>query len=334
MIRSSLKKAVCIAAVFALAPSWALSQNAVQIDVRAQPLAEAIAELGRETGLQVGIASALSEGKQSTTVRGLMTARQALDQMLQGTGLQATSLGTDGATVTQAVASQQSLNDDDLIGEDIIVSGELIQRTKQDSQTSVAVIRGEDLEQRSDPDLFTVLERTPGIIADGGGGGVSIRGITEGGFGAGVNSGNLVSVQVDGATVSNFTGFGTLSGPFSVWDLEQIEVLRGPQSTQTGRNALAGAIRVRSKDPIDDFEFKLRGELGNLETLGGAFAANIPFEDTGLALRISGDVRKSDGFITNITTNDDEAGATEAATFRAGLSFRPNDDFEAILKYT
>lgn len=333
MIRSTLKAVTGLAALFASTPSWVLSQEALQIDVRAQPLAAAIAELGRETGLQVGITRALSAGKQSTGVRGVMTPRQALDAMLEGTGLQAASLGADGAMISQTPVLAPLAASEDLIGEDIIVQGELIQRTKQDSQTSVAVIRGEELEQRSDPDLFTVIERTPGATIDQSGSGIAIRGIPEIGFGSGQNASNLISVQVDGATLSNFN-FGTASGPYSVWDLEQVEILRGPQSTQTGRNALAGAVRVRSQDPTQEFEFKMRGELGTMETLGGAFAVNIPIEDTSIALRLSADVRKDNGFITNITTSDDEAGASEYTNLRAGLSFRPTDHFEAVLKYT
>ncbi|MEM9370911.1 MAG: TonB-dependent receptor, partial [Pseudomonadota bacterium] len=215
----------------------------------------------------------------------------------------------------------------------ILVEGELLTRTLQDSQTSVAVITGEELEQRSDPDLYTVFERTPGVTADRNGLGVSIRGISELSAGGDFGNSALLSYNIDGATTSNFL-FLRSNGPDSVWDLEQIEILRGPQSTQTGRNALGGAIIVRSKDPSDELEFKARGDVGNFATLGGAFAANVPIEDTGVALRFSGDLQRSDGFIENISTGDEDAGEYEKVTLRGGLKIEPTDDFSAVLKYT
>ncbi|MEM7239621.1 MAG: hypothetical protein AAF501_17585, partial [Pseudomonadota bacterium] len=76
------------------------------------------------------------------------------------------------------------------------------------------MITGEELERRSDPDLFTVIERTPGISGSRGALNIAIRGIAQAGFGSGLGHSRLISQQVDGATVSNFD-FLTSNGPFS-----------------------------------------------------------------------------------------------------------------------
>ncbi|MEM9140573.1 MAG: TonB-dependent receptor, partial [Pseudomonadota bacterium] len=134
------------------------------------------------------------------------------------------------------------------------------------------------------------------------------------------------------AALSNVSNLATRN-PYSTWDLEQIEILRGPQSTQTGRNALAGVVNIESNDPIYDLEFKMRGELARFETLGGAVAVNLPWEEQGLALRLSADLQRSGGFIDNITLGTDGADESKNATLRAGLLFEPTEDFSATLKF-
>ena len=156
----------------------------------------------------------------------------------------------------------------------INVKGELLERSIQDTQTSVSVISGETLEAGSDFDLYDVIERTPGITPAFGDKGFSIRGIDQRSADSS-NSGLTISTTVDGAIISN-TNQLTFFGPYSTWDLEQVEILRGPQSTQTGRNALAGAIVIRSKDPEYIQETKVRLEAGQNDTYGGAFAFNTP----------------------------------------------------------
>ncbi|MEM7189484.1 MAG: TonB-dependent receptor [Pseudomonadota bacterium] len=299
------------------------------IDVPAQPLAAALAELGAETGFQVLAPAGLVRGKTSAAVSGQLTPDAALQRLLTGTGLSFTR-SNGGAIITQA-ASQGSGLDGELVGEDIIVQGELQTRSLQDTQTSVAVIRGDDLERRSDPDLFTVIERTPGVTIAGGSD-IGIRGVPAFGFAAGRGNGRAIATVVDGAPLSNLSA-STQRVAQSTWDLEQIEVLRGPQSTQTGRNALFGAVNIQSRDPSFDTEFKFRGELANFETLGGAFAVNLPWEDQGLALRLSADLQRSEGFIENATLGTDDDGASQSATIRAALLFEPTDAFSANLKF-
>ena len=76
--------------------------------------------------------------------------------------------------------------------------------------------------------------------------GFAIRGIDQRGLGGG-GAGLLVSVKVDGATIQNNQA--TFFGPYNTWDMGQVEIFRGPQSTQQGRNSLAGAIVMEGADP-------------------------------------------------------------------------------------
>lgn len=212
--------------------------------------------------------------------------------------------------------------------EEIIVRGELLERSIQDTQTSVSVVTGEELDRSVDKDLFDVIDRIPGANAQGGGFGFVIRGVTSGGVGGG--SAPTVNVQIDGANVPN--GQALRTGSLSTWDLEQVEVLRGPQSTQQGRSSLAGAIIMRSKDPSFEREVKLRGDYGGFDETRLAFAGNLPLNDQ-WAVRLTYEDYQSDGDIDNAFTGEDNA--TEALeTIRGKMRFRPNDDFNAVLTYT
>ncbi|MEM7548018.1 MAG: TonB-dependent receptor, partial [Pseudomonadota bacterium] len=249
----------------------------------------------------------------------LYTARRAL-------------IKTASALAAATAAPNTKAQEGPIILDDIVIQGELRDVTVQDSQTSVAVITGDELEQRSDFDLYDVVERTPGVTSAFGEKGFVIRGIDQRGVGGG-GSGLLVSTTVDGATISNSNQL-TFFGPYSNWDLEQIEILRGPQSTQTGRNALAGAINIRSKDPIYDFEGKVRVEGGLRGTGAGSIALNLPFEEDGFAIRLSGDYRQTNGFVENPTLGVDDYDARQQGTFRAAVRVDPTDDLEAIFKLT
>ncbi|MEM8595534.1 MAG: TonB-dependent receptor [Pseudomonadota bacterium] len=232
-----------------------------------------------------------------------------------------------GVPVAQGPAPAQA-QEDRIVLDELLVEGELQTRTLQDSHTSAAVITGEALEQRADFDLYDVIDRTPNVTNSLGEKGFAIRGVDQRGIGGG-GTGLLVTTVVDGATLTNNRQ--TFFGPYSTWDLDQVEVLRGPQSTQQGRNALAGAIVLRSADPTYDFELKGRGEVANRGTFGGAIAFNAPVIEDVLAFRFSAEHLQTDGFVDNPTLGIDDYDFREQTTLRSKLRFDPSDSFSAVL---
>ena len=312
------------------APQVAQTAESFTFAIPPQPLGDALDAFIRVTGWQVGYSAELARDRRSANVEGTLTPAEALSQLLAGSGLGYRLTAAETVTLEPAVAATP--DDGPVQLDPLVVEGELLTRTVQQTQTSAVVIRGEALERRSDRDVFTVIERTPGVTAAAGNSDIAIRGIPAFGFAAGRGNGRTVSTTVDGASVSNTSAVNSRI-PYSTWDLEQIEILRGPQSTQTGRNALAGSVNIRSKDPTFDYEAKARGEIANLNTQGGAFAVNVPVIEDTLAVRLSGDYERSDGFIENSTLGIDDAGDRENTTLRAAVRLQPIEDFTATLKY-
>ena len=111
------------------------------------------------------------------------------------------------------------------------------------------------------------------------------------------------------------------------YDMERVEVLRGPQGTLYGRNATGGVVNLITAKPTDEFEALIRGEIGNFSTRKLRGMVNLPLNDT-FALRLAGTYLKRDGFGTNLVTGHD-ADDRDLYGLRATLSFQPTEEFHA-----
>ncbi|UTH74272.1 TonB-dependent receptor [Chromobacterium sp. IIBBL 290-4] len=168
----------------------------------------------------------------------------------------------------------------------VTVTGEKVKRSLKDTTTAVSVLR--DVDNGETKSIYDSVVATPNATANGAGI-INIRGVEGTGPGTGYNtlaSGSRprVSTTVDGLTES-WNGQRYVDA--SPWDVEQVEVLRGPQSTTQGRNTLAGAIVVNTKDPTFDWEGALRAGYENKAgktTLAGMVSGPITEE---LAFRLS-----------------------------------------------
>ena len=307
-----------------------LSQDvrAVQdYDIPAGSLASALNRLANQSGLVIVYGAELTSGLSTPGLQGSYTPDQVLQQLLAGTGLNRRYSDANTVTLVRAAAPQDS---GPIRLEPLVVRGELLDRTAFESPTSAVVITGEDLERSGDTDLYDVIERTPGITSTFGDTGFAIRGISQDSVG-GSGNGLTISTQIDGVALP--TSQATWNAPFSTWDLGQVEVLRGPQSTQQGRNALAGAVVIRTADPTFTQEVRVRGEYASRDTRRFAVVANTPLIEDILAVRVAAETVRGDGFIENSFTGTD-ANEDDDTNYRAKLLFAPTNNFEAVLSYS
>ncbi|MEM0950373.1 MAG: TonB-dependent receptor [Pseudomonadota bacterium] len=307
--------------VATLASAQVSAETSVALDIPAQSLATALEAYSNATGISVVYATATVSGLRSSPINGALTPQDALARLTTGTGVVATFVSD--STVRIEPVTQPSEGSEAVFLDQILVQGELLTRTLQETQTSVTVATGAELEQRGDRDVFDLVERAPNVTQTGGGAGFSIRGID--------GAGSLISLQVDGVAVPGRTAF---AGFLPTWDVEQVEVLRGPQSTQQGRNALAGAIVLRTRDPVYTDEYRLRTGVGSGPFYEGAVSINKVLEEDRAALRLSGQVFRDGGYVENPTLNSNEQDRTDLENGRAKLRLNPSDDFEAIASYS
>jgi outer membrane receptor protein involved in Fe transport len=149
--------------------------------------------------------------------------------------------------------------------------------------------------------------------------------------GMGVNSSvpsddPAVGVLVDGMFLG--VNNGTMTDTF---DLESVEILRGPQGTLFGRNVTGGAVLLRSKRPSGEFGFKVKGTLGSESRKDLSVAVEAPLVEDKLAGKIAVLSKKHDGYFDNNAVNGDDIGDDESLIVRPILSWTPSDDFTLTL---
>lgn len=267
--------------------------QAFDFKLPAQPLDDALAALGVITGDHLMYDASLTRGLQSEALSGQLTRQQALDALLSPHGLSYRHTGP--RTLTLQVGSlRQTAEEGVLALAPVTIVGEKIARDSQQTITSVGVLSAQQIEQariQNLPDAFRMMANVRD--ADFLDSGYIIRGINSEGVG-GPAGRPLSSLYIDGVAQ---TMQGARRGALGMWDVEQVEVLRGPQSTVSGRNALAGAIRIDSKDPTYHWESAARATTGSLDTSGQALMVSGPLVEDKLAFRIAAEQSHADGGI-------------------------------------
>jgi len=216
--------------------------------------------------------------------------------------------------------------------QEVIVTAERRTTDIQSLAASVSVRKGEDLAAQGRITTRQILEDIPGLStvdnsslnvgsADVQGNNITIRGITPGasasGGPSGISAAPGTAVYVDGV----YEGVG------SGYDLERVEVLRGPQGTLYGRSATTGVVAFHTRNPsMDAFAGNAGIEFGNYDLKHYTAAVNIPLA-TGLAARVSGDYfDQGEGF-----AGQANRGMRQRTNGRAKLLWKPNDDFSLLV---
>ena len=195
--------------------------------------------------------------------------------------------------------------------DEIVVTAELIEQNVLDLPNSVTVIDDRSIEQRGAQHLEDILNLAPNVnYATGASRGrfIQIRGIGERSeFQDPII--NSVGVVIDGI---DFTGIATGA---STLDVQQVEILRGPQGTLFGANALAGLINIVSNDPSDEFSANI---TAGLEEFGGrelSASVSAPTSDSS-GYRFAIKHYQSDGFIEDIFLGRDDTNNIDETTAR------------------
>jgi len=215
--------------------------------------------------------------------------------------------------------------------EEIIVVARNQKETLQEAPLAVSAIGEETLDIFRIDEATDLVSRIPtlniSVGGSGAGAGVNLRGIGS----------SFISNAFDSAVALNYDGISVSTQRLlqsAFFDVEQVAVLKGPQSLYFGKAASAGVLALRSADPTDEWEARVKishefQEDGN--TVGGHVSG--PITDT-LGFRLAGEVQEFDKF-TQIAagnpTQDNNRGL-ENIIARATLHWEPTDTFTANLK--
>lgn len=215
--------------------------------------------------------------------------------------------------------------------ESITVYGQKIERTQQETKESVAVVDADMMEELSITELSDVYNYTANvsnISSASGGDQFAIRGVSQNSQSTNAGTAENATLYIDGVA---YTGFASKFAPKSLWDTEQVEILRGPQSTNMGRNALLGAVVLTTKKP-DTYEndAAVQVDMGNdgRQTYNGM--VNVALSEKA-AFRLTGSYSEADGYTKNSVLNEDNYDANKDHNLRGQFLLAPNEDLSINL---
>lgn len=209
---------------------------------------------------------------------------------------------------------------------DIVVTAQRRSERLQDVPMAITALGGEVLQRAPITNLIDIQTSVPNLNISPriGSGVVAIRGI---GFGiATAGAEGSVALHSDGVYQSRPSAV-----LFGLFDVNRIEVARGPQGTLYGRNATGGAINIISKKPTGTLTGYVESSYGNYDDLAVEGAISGPLMGEKLLVRIAARVQERDGFGTNLTSGS-EIDDFKAKAVRGMLEFRPGDGISILLQ--
>lgn len=236
-----------------------------------------------------------------------------------------------GLATTPAQAQTAAAQEPERL-EEVIVTAERRSVSVQKMAAAVTVQSGGDLLERGKFTLTNILETVPNVSGgesegvsdnptgnDSPAAGITIRGIAS--------NGALAGQTVPGVTATAIYVDGVYGGVGGSYDIDRVEVLRGPQGTLYGRSATAGLIAIHTRNPsLGELSAEGSVEAGSLGLLRATAAVNLPVVKDTVALRVSGNHYERDGADT-----EEGYGATRTNEVKAKLLFAPSDNVSLLV---
>jgi len=273
------------------AQAQSVAQQVYSFDIPAKPIRQAMNDIGRISGVAIVFDETAAASLSGQAVRGSMTVSEAVSTVLSGTNLQHRFTNGNTVTIAAAGAAEEvpSVSSAGTVLEPITIYGARNATTLASTSSSVGIVTAEqiaDSQIRSFRDGFRRMANV--MDADWVDAGFVIRGVNSEGLVPG--GAPLATLYVDGVQQ---TVRGARRGARGVFDVEQVEVYRGPQSTLSGRAAMAGAVYVKTKDPVFEKEGEVSVTIGTGNLYGTSFMVNTPIVDEQVAVRIAGEIQES-----------------------------------------
>ena len=322
-------------------------------NIPAQPLSASLKQLANQAGIEILFEERVVSGRQAPAVEARETPLQALTALLKGTGLEFTakdrtiavrkkSLGTanyerGGSAGSDSEQNSGQNSDQQIQLEEIIVTAQKRSENLQNVPLSVGTISGQALKTYGEMHLTDFAAGIPGLSVESAYGvpgsvSISIRGIST----ADTDNTPTVATYIDDIPVSasGENQFGNLIGPdLFTYDIDHVEVLKGPQGTLYGASSLGGLLKYVTRTPDLNEASVHVGEsavaIEHSPNLGWGLngAANLPLIPGELALSISAAHACTPGYIDNVATGDRgfnhgvEDGARMASLLETQCSF-------------
>lgn len=322
MVRHTIAVAVMVMCATAQAQTH-------DVNIAPGDLKSAIDSWSRQSGVQVLYSAADVEGIKTNGAHGVIAADEALRQLLLNSGLQ-TRYDSANAVVIFRATGAQSVTTDAIATTDtipsVIVTAQKRSQTAQSVPISMTTLSARTIEANRVQNLQDVSRLTPGLLVSSfsqANPTIAIRGISNTFSQIGVNK--PVAVVVDDVFIPRNS-----AASFELFDLDSINVLKGPQGTLFGRNVTGGAIVITTRQPTTDARAtEAQISFGNMGERLFNGLINTPINET-TAFKFSTTIRERNGYGHDRLTGQ-ELDDINSRNYRGQLLFKPGNDIEATI---
>ncbi|MGE5565279.1 MAG: TonB-dependent receptor domain-containing protein [Parcubacteria group bacterium] len=329
MSRKNYARLLCSAAIIALAGGTAAFADDAKFNIAPQSLDTALNAFSEQSAHPVLFKSDMALAKRTNGVSGSTEPELALNQLLQGTGLTWKRAG-DTFVITDAADPQSGSAAGD--GADgtvaaLVVTAQKKEENIQDVPIAISAFTEKSLQEQKIEGGFDLLKAIPNVT-------FSKNNFTSYNFSIRGIGTKAVSATTDPGVAVSFNNVALIQNRLfeqEYFDVERVEVLRGPQGTLYGRNATAGVINVISAKPnLQDFSGWIKGEVGNYHAKRLSAMVNIPLVQDKLAIRVAGALTDRQGYDYNEGTHHAVNGR-DLWSGRITVAFNPTDRFRSNL---
>ncbi len=222
------------------------------------------------------------------------------------------------ATAVAQTAPTSSADNDSVLTE-VIVTANRREETVQKSSLAIDVVGGEQLKSAGVGSPLQLQSLVPGLTMSASGATIVtyLRGV--GSLSTDANAESAIAYNINGVYIARPNGIGPV-----FYDLERVEVLKGPQGTLYGRNATGGAINIISKRPGRELGGDATLDLGDYSLRRFQAAVSLPLSEQ-FALRAAGQITRRDGYLSDGYNDDDSAAG------RLSALWNPNDALSLLI---
>jgi len=316
--------------------SQAQREESFQFNIPAGSLAAAILELARASKINIAIPSHLISDQQSPAVQGKVTIELALQALLSNSNLQLSwqneqlLLSEKDHVAAEKITATEALP---LPGEDhyrpieeVIVTAQRYRQNLQQVPIALSVIDDIQIASAEINDLQEIAYRTPGLSISSyslGQPSIHLRGIGSNDDGAAMDS--SVVLFVDDVYIGRISNI-----DLDILDVQQVEVLRGPQGTLYGKNSIGGAINIRTQQASADKQLRFKLGFGNYNSRQLQFTANGALdEQEQWQARLTADHQYRDGWQNNLVRGGDKQMGKIKTRLRGQLRHQFDEQFDA-----
>jgi iron complex outermembrane receptor protein len=283
----------------------ASAQTGDDFDLPEQPLSDSLRAIASRTHANILFDRALVAGRRAPALKLHATLQRALEEILRGTGLSYRAIDDKTITIVATPISKQSVSHATAPPaadasasrglEEVVVTAERRAVDSQSVAASVSALTAAMLDQSKIWNAADLQRYIPGLLVSNNGayGQPYLRGVGSDIINPGADS--PIAVFVDGVYQARQTAALT-----DLFDMDRVEVLKGPQGTLYGRNASGGAINLVTSEPQPRFQESGDLYFGSNNTLHVRDSVNTPITDEA-SLRVAALISRRDGYTLNLT---------------------------------